>query len=140
MAAVPIAIISAVIAAGTGIASHQQQARAAEKQEEANKLRERIADIRAQREKGRQIRAQRIAQAQVLSQQATSGTSGTGTSGLISSTQSQLSSNLSFLDLSRSTQGNIFDLEQSAQRNRTRANIFTTGGQAVSTIAGQITG
>jgi len=102
------------------------QRKAAKAQAKAQRTQQRIADIKAARERRSQVAEARRARAQIESQAGVSGIQGSsGAIGAQSSVQSQLASNLSFLDnvQSLSQQTSIFN----QQAAKAQSNAATAG-------------
>ena len=135
MALATIAIIAAV---GGTVVNAQQQRAAAELQEEANKARARIGDIRAQRERSRAIQEQRVLSARTeASATASGGATSSTTAGAQASLQSQLASNLGFQQTQRAAQGTIFERQQAAQNALQRGAQAQALGQSIFQASGQ---
>jgi len=102
------------------------QRKAAKAQAAAQRTQQRIADIKASRERRKQVAQARQARAQIESQAGAAGIAGSsGAIGAESSVQSQLGSNLSFLDQvqSLSQQTSIFN----QQAAKAQSNAATAG-------------
>lgn len=132
-----IAAAASVVTAGTSIASADAQREAAFDEGRANEARQRLQEIRTQRERASVIQQQRIQTAQAQATEAATGSTSSSTQGVVSSIGSQTANQLSFLDSSQTIQGNIFNRMQSAADARTKANIFAAAGTATNQIFGQ---
>ncbi len=103
------------IFAATTIDANAKSRNANNRRAEAERIRQKQADIQTQRERVKQIREARKARAGV--QAATAGgeaTGGSGAQGVIQGITSQVSENLSFLDTQQQISGQISDLNVSA--------------------------
>ena len=114
----------------TTVLSYNEQQKAARAQRRADKARANMDRLRRQREKQRQVRESRIANA---NNEATAQATGTGGSssvaGANASLDSQLSSNLSFLDQAQQIGDVISANNQKAASAQGRAAIFNTASQ-----------
>ena len=128
----PITITLGVIAlTGTAVSVDQQKA-AARDQKRSQKAQRRIQDIKSAKERRKQVRAAQAAQAEIAAGGVASGTTKTsGTKQGAGSVQSQLASNLSFLDQVESLNKESSIFSQKAAGHQTRAGT----AQAVSGLA-----
>ena len=128
----PFAAASLVLG-GLGLIQSQRAASASRK---ANRLQQRIADVKAQRERVRLVAEARRRRATLANQAELTGVS--GSSGAIGGQQGvtqQAASGISFLDQVSSSgqQANIF--AQRAADRRSVGNIFATGSSLLSTYS-----
>jgi hypothetical protein len=123
-------ILLAIAAAGT---AHEQR-KATKQQEKARKLQERIANVKAARERARLVREQTKLRAQVISQAEQQGSSvSSGTQGVQASLQTQLSSNVGFLNTIQNLQGAASQKLQSAADRQSRAGTYQAIGNFATT-------
>lgn len=126
MALTTLAVISAVAAVGTAYSSYK----AGQEQKKAIRAEQRRADLRASRDRRMAIRNARIARASVESQAALTGLAdSSAATGSMSSIQSRLGENLSFLDQNLQLNAQASAANEAAAR---WANI----GNAVGAIGG----
>lgn len=132
------------VAIGATATSYSQSRKAASAARQQSQIQQRMADMKAARERRDAVRQARIARAEIEQLGASTGTSGSsGVAGGVGSVQSQLGYNLSFLDnmQSMSGQASIFAQKQiTAETNaQTASSIASTawgsgGSTAASTI------
>lgn len=114
----------AVTVLATGASVHQQQ-QAADEQERARKAKQRMAQVRQQRERRAAIRQAQRKRAQVANVSAQTGTQDTSVAqGAMGSIQSQLGSNLSFLDTMERGGQFITERQNQAAGFTQRASVF----------------
>lgn len=143
-----IALATAVVGTGVSIYSSQKAAGAyaqsAAAQREANRFQRQQADLQAARQKRDAIRQSRIAQASVQQSAENQGVSGSSAAiGGQASIQSQLNSNLSFLDQYSSLSDAASDALGRASVYQSKGNQFTANAQsagAISSLAFQVFG
>ena len=128
-----MAVTAFVVSAASTVASMKQQKKAAKAQEKAQRIDQRRQDYTTARERRKQIRAARVAQAQVQSQAQAMGTATTSrTAGISGGIQSELGSNLSFLDTQQGFVSAIGQQSMAAGRASQRAGMIGAVGNLAS--------
>lgn len=108
-----------------------QQAQAQKQARRANQLQERIADIKAQRERRRQVAQVQKIRAQNLTQAEASGTTGSSSvAGATASAQTQAASNIGFLNQTREIGAGIASTRDKIAASQFRAGVAGTIGSA----------
>ena len=126
----PVSIGLAVASVGLGAAGQRQQRQAVKEQKEGQRIAQRSADVRAQRERIRQVREARIRQAQVEAAGFGAGApSSSAVAGGISSLSSQLGSNIGALNTQQAFSGAISRSNQAALDAQSRAGEFGFASQ-----------
>ncbi|QXN67701.1 hypothetical protein [Vibrio phage VP41s3] len=131
----PAAIaVAQVVAAGVGVAGTvygvAQSHKAAEAQEEAQDVQQRIAEVEAQRKRALALRQARIQRSRIQNVAAQTGTGGSsGAIGAVQSISSQTNANLSFLDVTSQLAGQATAANKRAAGYKEQANIGSTIGQ-----------
>jgi len=121
------------LAAISTVASQRQARKATKAQERAQRIDQKRQDYTTARERRKQIRAARVSQAQVQSQSQAMGTATTSrTAGISGGIQSELGSNLSFLDTQQGFVNAIGQQNIAAGRARQRAGEFAALGDLAS--------
>lgn len=133
----PITLAVLALATGT-VLNYQQQREAYQDQKEANASRGRLQEIQANRERARAIQEQRIVAARIQAAEAAGQSTGSVATGMVGSTQSQLASNIGFMNQSMALQGNIFANEQRAQQHRDRGAMYQSVGNTIFQSAGMV--
>lgn len=130
-----IAAVALGVTAISTIASINASKKAAKDERRARAAQIAIEEARAKRERAQQIREARIKRAAIVASAEASGASETSAAvGGAGSVQSQLGSNLSFLDFQTSKQREVNTALNSAASNRSRANTFNAIGGLSGTI------
>ena len=128
---IEVALLAASVAvSGAGAYSaNQNQRRAVSAQNEANRIQQEQANLQSARQQRDAIRQARLARARATNAAATQGALGSsGSLGGLASIQSQLGSNLSFLDTYN-------QLSDQATTQLGRANMFNQRAQTASTVS-----
>ena len=111
-------VITAIV--GTGV-SVQQSRQAAAASRRANAARRRAERLRASRQRQTQLREARIRRAQIANQEAVSGATTSAAAGATSAIQSQVASNVSFLNALDTLGESAFQAQQAGSRAASRA-------------------
>lgn len=114
-------IVSAVAGAGSAISQHQ----AARQQKKARRVQSRMADIEAQRQRQQQVREARIKRAQLAAGAQASGVENTSSlAGAQSGLQTELASNLSFINTTQKMGNQASGYLQRAENFKSIGSIF----------------
>lgn len=123
------------VAAFTAVASAQQQRKSAKQQRRAIKAQQRIADVKAEKERTSQLRRARAARASVLANIAASGAAGSSAQvGGLGQIQGQLAGNLQFADKTQVLSREASSANLAAARAEGQAALFSTAASSVSTL------
>jgi hypothetical protein len=130
MPAVPIiAAVGAVVAAGATVASARQAGKARKDAKKQYAYERQLNDNRAARQRVQAIREARLTQGALLQTAANTGASGTSAFlGAMGSIQSQLNSNLSFLDTNQKLENLGGFYASRANIHRSKADTFASVG------------
>ena len=141
----PITLTAVAVGVGAASTIHsiQQQKKSAKNQKKAQQAQQRIQEVKAARERRKQVREAQVAQAQVEAGAQASGVTQTSAAvGGAGSIQTQLGSNLSFLDQvgELTQQTSIFNQRAASASSRaaTSQAVAGLGLQGASIFAAQI--
>ena len=120
-------LIATAISAGASVYSTQEAGRRADK---AEALQERIASLKAQRERRRQIASAKRARARILAQSEASGTQqSSGVVGGVGSIQTQAASNIGFLNQTQTLGAQATSYQKQSRKYSQYSQLFDTASR-----------
>jgi len=131
-----VAVVSFSASQSASRKARKNSQQAAEASKNAELVAQKRADLRAQRERVQQVRQARIARGKVQNAASVgAGTGGSGSIGSQNSIQSQLGSNIGFLDKQQALSKDISNFNIAAGESRSRANNYTSKANSWSALS-----